>query len=530
MAKIYNPQDQNGIGLINQTIFSQRTDDIQRKLEIITGYEFTEDIEDVGNLDSRITAEAIRASQAESRIESELNDAINAEKARAEAREDAMEASFNDEINNVTLTINNRISELHGTISTVSTIINDEIERSTNQDTRLNSEIETLSEEIEILTEKDKEIDIEIGTSKLRVSNLETMTNILSNVETYSNEDTAAKDNANTYGFLITSPKSGYLTKIVSHCRTTTTGSARGGETYLKIWSENNEFIACSDNYHSHEIGSIHEYNFKPVKLETGKKYKISFVPINLRESENINDKTEVCLSTTGRYSDTDIDPIFGGYTLDGNFNTQYFSGKIIQAICALSIADEFGALTKNVKNLSEEVEKNKKDISALGLDIDAINANINLISNPSIDILLIPNNGEAELINEINLNVYTIDDSGNTIQVDTLPDIKISYQSNDAFIYTSNAVAYSPYINISGLDGNLNIETGENNITEVRAQHDAILQFSGLLGIKEDITRIVIIDAIVAEGPENGYANCKHISRILPIKFHVAPNVTEEN
>lgn len=515
MAKIQNPQDQRGIALINQTIFDKehdtrvaREEDIQKNLESISGYKYGENVSAGADINTRINAEVSRALSQESRIESELNTKIESEITRATTKE--------NELTN---------------------LIEQEEQRASSEEMRIDAKLDA---EVKRSEEEDESLVIAIKAESDRATSVENtiisnFNEVLSGVETYSNEDSTTKDNVNTYGFLITCPKSGYLTQVKSHCRTTTTGSPKGGDTYLKLWSENNEFIACSTNYHSHDVNAIHEYNFEPVLLEKDKKYKLSFVSVDLFESTSISDKTEVCLSTTGRNASTD--PVFGGYTLDSNFNPQYFGSDTIQAICSLSIAGSLGVLTNQVNDNTESISTINdslttvnENIAAIGLDIDAINETINSTTEPTLEILVLDASAGHEVVDEITLDVYTTDESGVTTPVDTLPDIFISYQCTDGFIYTSNAVAYSPFINVVLSEGNNQVETGGNNISEGRPQHDATLKFSGLSGIKEDITRVIIFDAIVAGNASNGYNNCKHISRIFPIHFRVAPSTSEEN
>lgn len=76
MAKIHNPQDQNGIGLINQTIFdaevqraTREESRIDAKLDTEIGRSTTED----ARLDNKINAETSRATTAENNITSNLN-------------------------------------------------------------------------------------------------------------------------------------------------------------------------------------------------------------------------------------------------------------------------------------------------------------------------------------------------------------------------------------------------------------------------------------------------------------------------
>ena len=333
-------------------------------------------------------------------------------------------------------------------------------------------------------------------------------------------------DKLSSWGFMIKSPKSGSLKTVTSFCREV--GAVVGGETYLKVWNEANECIGCSVNKFAHSLNAVHEYIFENITLEKDSYYKFSYITDEEQKTtSDTNGNVQVCLKSTPLFPKEEFDQIFNGYSLNQSLDRQVLNNtSSVQIIIDINFFDEIEKLEKKISN-------NEENISAIGLDIDSINETISSITEPKLEILVLnsdPLAGPPELVDEITLDVYTTDESGVTTPVDTLPDINISYQSTDGFIYTSNAVAYSPFINIVLSEENNHAETGENNISEGRPQHDATLKFSGLSGIKEDITRVIIFDAIVAGDSSNGYNNCKHISRIFPVHFRVAPSTPEES
>lgn len=348
-------------------------------------------------------------------------------------------------------------------------------------------------------------------------------------------------DNLNTYGFMVKAPRSGSLKNVTTFCRES--GSASGQETYLKIWNEANECIGCSVNKFAHSLNAVHEYNFENITLEKDEYYKFSYVEDESQKTTNeTSSNVLVCLKSTETFLKTSSDQIFNGYSLSQNLDRQVISNtNSVQIITEINFFTDIENLEKRASDIeeniltietdinliNEKISDNSESISELGLDIDAINSTINSMSEPTLEVLMQVASGEYESVSEINLDVYTTDESGTVSNVDTLPDINISYQCSDGFIYTSNAVALSPFINVTLSAGNQYTETGDQTISEARAQHDAILQFSDLTAIQEDITRVIIFDAIIAGLDHSG---CKHISYILPVHFHVAPADTEEN
>ena len=374
------------------------------------------------------------------------------------------------------------------------------------------------------MVENKADLNLHINDNIAHISEKEReLWNTVSGETSFSNNfPFAATDQLNTYGFMIKSPKNGFLKSIKVFCRES--GSAVGGETYLKIWDDTNNCIACSINKFTHSLNAVQEYIFENLKLEKDRYYKFSYITDeNEKHSSNTDANVQVCLKSTTTFdSGINSDLIFDGYTLDKTLN-KHLDVQVIMDI-------EF---YNNIEKIQKEISILSQDISAIGLDIDAINETINSITEPKLEILVLNSDPSSsdELVDEITLDIYTTDESGVTTPVDTLPDINISYQSTDGFIYTSNAVAYSPFINVVlSEENNQYTETGENNISEGRPQHDATLKFSGLSGIKEDITRVIIFDAIVAGDSSNGYNKCKHISRILPVHFRVAPSTPEES
>lgn len=349
----------------------------------------------------------------------------------------------------------------------------------------------------------------------------ETKTNFTNNLP----EITA--DKLNSWGFMIKSPKSGSLKTITSFCRES--GAVTGGETYLKVWNEANECIGCSVNKFAHSLNAVHEYIFENITLEKDSYYKFSYITDEEQKTtSDTNSNVQVCLKSTPLFPKGEVDQIFNGYSLNQSLDRQVLNNtSSVQIIIDINFFDE-------IEKLEKKISSNEENISAIGIDIDSINETINSITEPKLEILTYatgdPHDGLLS-VDEITLDVYTTDESGVTNPVDTLPDIYIFYQCTDGFIYTSNAVAYSPFINVVlSEENNQYTETGENNISEGRPQHTATLKFSGLSGIKEDITRVIIFDAIVAGNSSNGYNKCKHISRILPVHFRVAPSTPEES
>lgn len=378
------------------------------------------------------------------------------------------------------------------------------------------------------------EVDAHVSDKNIHISNEErTLWNEvkLAWAETKSNFTNnlpeITTDKLNSWGFMIKSPKSGSLKTVTSFCRKT--GDIVGGETYLKVWNEANECIGCSVNKFAHSLDAVHEYIFENITLEKDSYYKFSYITDEEQKTtSDTNSNVQVCLKSTTVFPKAEVDQIFSGYSLNQSLDRQVLNNtSSVQIIIDINFFSE-------IENLEKKISNNKENISAIGVDIDAINETINSITEPKLEILTYVNSDPHDgmlSIDEITLDVYTTNESGVTTPVNTLPDIYIFYQCTDRFIYTSNAVAYSPFINVVlSEENNQYTETGENNISEGRPQHTATLKFSGLSDIKEDITRVIIFDAIIAGNSSNGYNKCKHISRILPVHFRVAPSTPEES
>ena len=133
MAKIHNPQDQNGIGLINQTVFDEEHALRVAEEARIDGKlddEVTRSTEEDERLDSAIKAEADRATDEEERIEGELNDAIKAEADRASAKEVLLEGAIEAETVRAT-----------GAENAITTNLNNEIKRAIAEEVRIDDKL-----------------------------------------------------------------------------------------------------------------------------------------------------------------------------------------------------------------------------------------------------------------------------------------------------------------------------------------------------------------------------------------------------
>lgn len=152
MAKIHNPQDQNGIDLINQTILDGEVADLIDKISEEEQARITADEE----LTKTINDEITRAKAEELRLDT----AINGEIVRAEKAESDLKIAINDEIaraKEAELSLDSKIS---------SEIANERIERIA-ADTELDNSIktETANREKQYGSLK-KEIDTEVAERK----------------------------------------------------------------------------------------------------------------------------------------------------------------------------------------------------------------------------------------------------------------------------------------------------------------------------------------------------------------------------
>lgn len=294
-----------------------------------------------------------------------------------------------------------------------------------------------------------------------------------------------AQDKLSTWGFMIKSPKSGSLKTVTSFCREA--GTAVSGETYLKVWNEANECIGCSVNKFGHSLNAVHEYLFENVTLEKDSYYKFSYITDEEQKTTSeTSSNVQVCLKSTTLFPRAEVDQIFSGYSLNQSLDRQVLNNtSSVQIIIDINFANDIDKLEKKISN-------NEKNISAIGLDIDSINATLDLLKEPTIRTY----NDERVELNEIVVNLNEQNSN-----------INVSYESSTGAIFISNVIANSSYFTI-------NKQTGR--IAPI-VQEGFDITFNDLSMITDAIEEYIIIDAIVAN-PD--CTNCKHISHILPITF----------
>lgn len=329
----------------------------------------------------------------------------------------------------------------------------------------------------------DKDIHISekerISWNEVKMAWDETKTNFTNNLPEIT------PDKLSSWGFMIKSPKSGSLKSVTSFCREA--GTAVGGETYLKVWNEANECIGCSVNKFAHSPNAVHEYIFENITLEKGSYYKFSYITDEEQKTtSDTNGNVQVCLKSTTLFPRAEVDQIFSGYSLNQSLDRQVLNNtSSVQIIIDINFFDEIERLEKKISN-------NEENISAIGVDIDSINATIDLLKEPTIHAF----NSEGTALNEIVVNLN-----------EQISDINISYQPSAAVFFASNVIANSSYFTVNK----------ETSLIGPSAQDNFNITFKDLSAITNEIKEYIIIDAIVADTDCN---NCKHISRILPITF----------
>ena len=294
-----------------------------------------------------------------------------------------------------------------------------------------------------------------------------------------------AQDKLYSWGFMIKSPKSGSLKTVTSFCRKT--GDIVGGETYLKVWNEANECIGCSVNKFAHSLDAVHEYIFENITLEKDSYYKFSYInDEEQKTTSDTNSNVRVCLKSTTVFPKAEVDQIFSGYSLNQSLDRQVLNNtSSVQIIIDINFFNDIEKLEKKISN-------NEENISAVGVDIDSINATIDLLKEPNIHAF----NNEGATLNEIVVNLN-----------EQISDISISYQPSIGVFFASNVIANSSYFTINK----------EASLIGPMEQDSFTIKFNDLSVINTEIKEYIIIDAIVAE---LDCSNCKHISRILPITF----------
>ena len=291
MAKIHNPQDQDGIFLINQETFSE---EVSARSAADTLLQSNIDVE----IQNRITAvenEKTRAEEAETTLqnnintekeraitaESSLTTALQNEAARAQEAESTLRNNLNDSIEEVqTLAENNsdRLNLLHTNIESLDAAISEE---TTNRETA----ITTLAENLEAETNRAKNAEQNILDSTLIYDGA------FGNWETPSNR----RDKATCYYFKLIPTKTGYLKSLKILCRPDGTVAPTNVKTYIKVTKEDeNDILGQSINALPHALGATSLYEFdKSILIESGTTYKFIFI------HEETGDRIKACITST---------------------------------------------------------------------------------------------------------------------------------------------------------------------------------------------------------------------------------------
>ncbi len=287
MAKINNPQDQNGIGLINQTVFDEEhalrvaeETRIEGKLDAEVERSTNKD----NSLDDKINAEISRATINESVISVILNDEI----ARASAEESRIEGKLDAEVNRSSEkdaqlddAIKAETSRAMNIEDTITTNLNTEITRSTGEDAQLDGAIKA---ETTRATGVENNIIETISSfaSENIVTETETLNSserklIVGQIEQKFESSNTFPVNVRGFGEII--QKTGQLKSIKIYCpsNSNTTQSV-----WLKVFEKTNNgniFIGISDNINTHGQNETLLYTFEQsqVILYANKEYYFVF-------------------------------------------------------------------------------------------------------------------------------------------------------------------------------------------------------------------------------------------------------------
>lgn len=494
MAKIHNPQDQDGIFLINQETFSEEVSarsaadtliqsnidaEIQNRITAVEN-EKTRAKEAETTLQTNINTEKERAITAESSLTTALqNEAARAQEAESTLRNDLsadiinLSNNLNDSIKEVqTLAENNgnRLNLLHTNIESLGATISEE---TTNRE----AAITTLAGNLEAETNRAKNAEQNILDSTLIYDGA------FGNWETPSNR----RDKATCYYFKLIPTKTGYLKSLKILCRPDGTVAPANVKTYIKVTKEDeNDILGQSINALPHALGATSLYEFdKSILIESGTTYKFIFI------HEETGDRIKACITST-KTANAGATPeeLYGG-GIQGDAYIQ------CQAIFEITLL-----------NRSQVDSEKVAIIDTLPTTSDVENAIsdrlINYSTTETINIKLSDYQLKSEMPMAPTVYKFTRDKNVELTFSETdemLQDIITLTISNEGKIITANAVS-------------------DNSIVVSQEVNESTLVLTLLVNKPaESINTHIIVDSIC---DSVAYDNAQHICHVIPVSITV--------
>jgi hypothetical protein len=541
MAKIHNPQDQNGVVLINQTFFRDEKEALHNKIKDETELQISVAVDELRSdaaadlkaavdelkdadadeksraeeqekllsdsiakeesrakgvetvLNNTISEEVTRATGEEQRLDKKIDDAISQEAARAVLEEGRLDKKIDDETEELsTAATRNReeIDKLNG-------LLIKEEERAKEEEQKINNVVDTLIE-----------TDRSLNNSIIALKNHSvTISNAVLKVE-----------NAAAQGFSFVAPMSGTISNIKVHCRTS--GVIQGDSSSLVVYTA--EKLTESLNEQTHNRNAILDFTFDSFTAVAGEKYRCIF--------EKNGAKINSCISTTpiGIYNSTDS--IFQGKIQNANiqdhsganvnaiFEIVYADAKLdeILSLCIKNNISSLGHIDNNTKHItsSERSAWNAKATTQNIADLESrVNTNISTLATKAE----IANFVTADIVDEKiaafehHKPIFDINRDVDKVTFNLASSAEpqtVVLTLSEGKIFAGTVVASSSAISASlstinpGVDTSFNVNIG---LQETPAE-------SGMA--------FVIVDTIC---DSTEYDNAQHVAEVIPVEIIVA-------